>query len=71
MVFDEACDKPGRFYLFHKIAQERRTGRVFPGRTDCLLNRGKPPVDDARARQLFQVGEKPRPKLRVRPACRP
>src|ERR1700689_2891157 len=62
MAFDEAGDKAGRFDLFHKVAQERRTSRVFPGRADRLLNRGKPAFDDARAGQLFQVREKPRPK---------
>lgn len=62
MTFDEARDEPGRFYLFNKVAQEGRAGRVFPRRTDRLLNRRKLPIDDARAGQLFQVREKSWPK---------
>src|ERR1700722_13441943 len=62
MAFDEPGDKAGRFHLFDKAAQERRARGVFPRRTDRLLHRGKPPIDDARAGEFFQVGEKPRPQ---------
>src|SRR5258708_31730680 len=60
MAFDEARDEAGRLCLFDKVVKERRASPVFLGRSDRLLNRGEPPLQNPRALQLGQIGEQPR-----------
>ena len=66
MALDEPSHQARRLCLFDEVSQECGTGQVFPRRADRLLNRHKASIEDACARQFFQIRQKPHLKARKR-----
>ena len=54
--------RPEAFASSTNVAQEGRAGRVLARRADRLLHGGELAVEDARAGQLLDVGDQPRPQ---------